>query len=623
MSHTVRKRLLLMVCLCPLMWTACTRSTSSNALTTPTVTALSPDSGAALGGNAITITGTGFNLTSVVTVNGRNCTDLEHLSTTSLACIVPELVGGTTVSVTVDVVVTNRNFTTGDIAAGTLTGGYTYHPPPTVDSASQGFFLGGTTITIAGTGFRSGATVLIGSTDCPSVNVVSGLSLTCVNPAGTALATADVTVTNVDDQSETLTNGFTWRQVEFTTFVDGNGTDGVAKDATKNGLVSKLAELSSKLYMGWQESDGTADQIRVAVYNENDASPAWAFVDGNLATGINFNTGKSARNVDLIVNNSKLVAVWDEPEGTSNVRQIRAAQYGGDDNAPSWAFIDGGATTGLNRNTGRVAQTPRAVSTSANNIFAVFTEENSSIITQIRVKKYNGAAWSNFDTGNNENGLNVNPAKNATVPSIATLAGRMYLIWQEVNNSSVATIRTSCNEDQTTAAWTSIDGGVGLNRVAARHARYPRLTVYNNKIYATWVEEASASGPQQVRVARFDGANCSQTTWVFVDGNVAATGINKDPTRSAQYPMLSVLSTFLYAAWAETDGTATNIRVKQLSNEGTGAWTFVDGDGASGINKSTSQNAANPFLLSHSSQFYNTWYESNGVNTTIRVKLGD
>ncbi len=619
----VRKRYVsLLFCLCPLLWQACARSSSSaNALSSPTVTTVTPDSGAAIGGNEIFVTGTSFNLTSVVTVNGRSCSDLNHISATSLSCIVPELTGGTSVSVTVDVAVSNRNFTTGDVASGALTGGYIYHPPPTVTSATQGYFMGGSTITVAGTGFRSGATVTIGSTDCPSVAVASGLSLTCVAPAGTALASANITVTNIDNQYETLTNGFTWRQVTFTTFADGNGTDGIGKDLTKNGSITKLIELSSKMYGSWQEHNGTADQIRVAKFGDNDTTGTWSHVDGNLSTGLNFDATKSARNVDLTVYNSKLVTVWDEPHNTSDIRQIRALRYNGDDAAPSWSFIDGGIANGLNRNSARIAQTPTAAST-AGNIFVAFTEENTSPNTQIRVKKYDGAAWTNFDTGNNENGLNVNPSKNATSPSIAALAGRLYLAWQEVNNSAVDTIRIQCNEDENSVSWLAIDSGVGMNRVTARHARYPRLAIFSNKIYATWVEEASLAGAQQVRIARFDGANCSSSVWVFVDGNVAATGINKDTTRSAQYPMLSVLSTFLYATWAESNGSATNIRVKQLSNEGAGTWTFVDGDGASGINKNTSRTANNPFLLSHSSKFYNAWQETNGTNTTIRINAG-
>ncbi len=618
----VRKRYVrYLLCLCPILWQACARTSSSaNTTTTPTLISVEPTSGAAVGGNEIILIGTGFSLTSTVTVNGRACSDLEHISGTSLACIVPALTGGTSVSVIVDVQVTNRNFTTGGLASGTLVGGYTYHPPPTVTAATPGFYMGGTTITVTGTGFRTGATVLIGSTDCPSVTVVGGTSLTCVAPSGTSLASAGVTVTNVDAQSETLGNGFTWRQAQFTSFVDGNGTNGLAKDATKNGVVPKLVELSSKLYGTWQESTGTVDQIRAAVYGDDDMTGAWTFVDGNLSTGLNYDTTMSARNPDVTIFNSKLTMVWDEPHNTTGARQIRVKQYGGNDSAPSWSFMDGGAAVGINRNSARIAQTPRLVATSSS-LYVTFTEENGSANTQIRVKKYNTGSWTNFDTSNAENGLNINPARNATSPSIAYLAGRLYLAWQEVSNTSVDTVHVSCNEDENANTWAPIDG-VGLNRVAARHARFPRLTVFNNKIYATWIEDASASGPLQVRVARFDGASCSASNWVFVDGNSTGVGLNKDPTRSASYPMLSVLSTFLYATWSETDGSAANIRVKHLSNEATGAWTFVDGDGPSGINKSTSRAANNPSLYPHASKLYDAWQETNGTNTTIRVKVG-
>jgi hypothetical protein len=600
-------------------------------LTPLVVTGILPVDGAVSGGNQVTISGTGFNLTSVVKINGKACTDLEHVASTSLVCVAPSLTGGTIVSVTVDVTVTNRDFESGEVTVGTLDDGYTYHPPPTVTASTQGFFMGGSTVTITGTGFRSGATVTIGGSSCTGVTVLSGTSLSCVAPAGTALASADVVVTNTDGQDDTLTNGFTWRQVAFSSFVDGNGTDGIAKDATKDGSLPRLAEFSSKLYMTWQESDGTATQVRVAKYNDNDSSAAFAFVDGDTATGLNYKTGKNAANPQLLVYNSKLYNVWDEIHTSNSKNQVRVREYSGDDTSPTWSFIDGAGDGGINLDTTRSASTPSAVAT-AGNMFVAFSESNGSAITQIRVKKYNGTAWSQFDVSNAEIGLNANPVKNATTPSIAYLAGRLYLVWKEPNNSNVDSIRAYCNEDEITSSWVSIDNNTSLNRQSARHAKQPRLTVFNNKIYATWVEEASGGGAYQTRIARFDGASCASSSWVFVDGNAAATGINRDSTRSAQFPMLSVLSSFLYATWAESDGSATNIRIRQLSNEGSGTWTFVEGTvtggylvsgGASGLNKSTARNANNPFAISHNSKFYNAWQETNGTNTTIRFRLGN
>ena len=81
---------------------------------------------------------------------------------------------------------------------------------PTVTSISpaSGPTAGGTSITIAGTGFISGATVTIGGNDASDVSV-SATSITATTPAG-AEGPQDVVVTNPDIQSDTLIGGFTY-----------------------------------------------------------------------------------------------------------------------------------------------------------------------------------------------------------------------------------------------------------------------------------------------------------------------------------------------------------------------------------------------------------------------------
>lgn len=93
-------------------------------------------------------------------------------------------------------------------AAGVIT---VLHPAPTVASVSpsDGPSAGGTTITITGTGFRSGATVDTGGAACTSVTVVSATSITCTTPARSG-GGSDVVVTNSDGRSGTLSNGFTF-----------------------------------------------------------------------------------------------------------------------------------------------------------------------------------------------------------------------------------------------------------------------------------------------------------------------------------------------------------------------------------------------------------------------------
>ena len=83
-------------------------------------------------------------------------------------------------------------------------------PAPTLTSVSPtaGTTAGGTTITITGTNFVSGATVRVGGTSATGVTFVSATRLRANTPAGTAGAKS-VQVTNPDSQSATLANAFT------------------------------------------------------------------------------------------------------------------------------------------------------------------------------------------------------------------------------------------------------------------------------------------------------------------------------------------------------------------------------------------------------------------------------
>jgi RHS repeat-associated protein len=76
-------------------------------------------------------------------------------------------------------------------------------------SPSHGSHLGGTSITIIGTGFVSGATVTIGGVAATNVNVLSsGQEITAATPALSAATLQDVVVANPGSGSGTLTGGF-------------------------------------------------------------------------------------------------------------------------------------------------------------------------------------------------------------------------------------------------------------------------------------------------------------------------------------------------------------------------------------------------------------------------------
>ena len=167
----------------------------------PTLTSISPTSGPSTGGTTITLTGTNFASGATVLVNGVAATGVTFVSATQVRATTPAgSAGARTVQIT------NPS---GQSAS--LAGAFTYVGGPGLTSVSptSGPTAGGTTITITGTGFVSGATVRVNSVAATGVTFLSATQLRAVTPAGTAGARS-VQVTNPDGQSGTLAGAFTY-----------------------------------------------------------------------------------------------------------------------------------------------------------------------------------------------------------------------------------------------------------------------------------------------------------------------------------------------------------------------------------------------------------------------------
>ncbi len=172
----------------------------------PEPTSVDGDSGAAAGGESVTIRGTGFELGCEVTFGATAATNVVAVQATRITCTVPAHAAGV-----VDITVTNP-----DDQAGTLENAYTFvaAPAPTSVSPATGSIDGGESVTITGTGFQDGATVTFGGAAATSVVVVGPTSITCTTPAG-AEGLVDVVVTNPDAQAGTLNDGFTYEDNAF------------------------------------------------------------------------------------------------------------------------------------------------------------------------------------------------------------------------------------------------------------------------------------------------------------------------------------------------------------------------------------------------------------------------
>ena len=185
------------------------------------VTSINPSSGTQLGGTSVTITGGSFQTGATVTLGDSSATDVVVVSSNTITAITPVHPAGT-----VDVIVTNANG-----LSDTLKNGFEFiaHPRVTSINPTSGTQLGGTSVTITGSNFQSGATVTLGDSSATDVVVVSSNTITAITPVHPA-ETVDVIVTNANGLSDTLKNGFEFSAHPVVTVV--NPTSGTQLGGT-------------------------------------------------------------------------------------------------------------------------------------------------------------------------------------------------------------------------------------------------------------------------------------------------------------------------------------------------------------------------------------------------------
>jgi len=168
------------------------------AITPPTLSLANPNHGLASGGTAVTLTGTGFQNGATVSFGGTAAASVTFNNSTQLSVVTPAHAAGT-----VNVVVTNPD-------TGTVTGtnAFTFDPLPTITALSpnNGTTAGGTSVTINGANFQSGATVTWGGSPVAAA-FVDSTRLTLTTPAH-ATGAVSVSVTNPDTGAVTKTNAF-------------------------------------------------------------------------------------------------------------------------------------------------------------------------------------------------------------------------------------------------------------------------------------------------------------------------------------------------------------------------------------------------------------------------------
>ena len=184
-------------------WTTVTKEKyiTITAPAAPVITSVTPNTASAAGGSVITIAGSnlapiydyscwgcaGYNYVTI----GGNFATVTSFSDTQITAIVPQ----SSVIGTVDVAVSSA------WAQSKLSSAFTYTAPPkpqlTSIYPSSGTILGGTSVTITGTGLMSsGYKILIGKSSWTGATSSSDTSLTFITPVGVDVGAQDISLYN-------------------------------------------------------------------------------------------------------------------------------------------------------------------------------------------------------------------------------------------------------------------------------------------------------------------------------------------------------------------------------------------------------------------------------------------
>lgn len=284
--------------------------------------------------------------------------------------------------------------------------------------------------------------------------------------------------------------------------IDGDSNNGINLIKSRNATNPSMSDNGTHLFAVWSEDNGAGKGlIRTAVYDNT--TIAWDFQNNNFQA-LNNSTSYSANNPQLLNDNSSIYAIWSENNGTAN--QIRVKLF---DNSTSWNLVDkiGDNTTGINKDTSKNAINPKLLNFNSG-IYAAWSEDNGSA-SQIHVARYNNSSSWTFVDDNSSTGINKAPGKNATYPTMAVLSTKLYLAWSETNADNRTQIRVKSYDGSSWSFVDGDNATKGINKDYTQNASYPQLVKVtdnssSSKLYAVWLEE---NGNTQVRVAEFNGTS--------------------------------------------------------------------------------------------------------------------
>jgi len=311
---------------------------------------------------------------------------------------------------------------------------------------------GGETITVTGTGFKTGATVTIGGTAAPAVSYVSATQITFTTPAKAA-GDYDMVVTNTDTGSATYINGISYNGIPTWTTAAGS--------------------------LGTFASDTTISTITLQATEPDAGTITFSITNGALPTGLSL-TGANIDGTTTLETADTLytftvTATDDESQATPRTFTITVTkQFISTENFTVNTYTGNGSTLAVEGKIGTAAYFNGSSSKVATNItnLTIPTNSNFSISSWVKISSTGGfifaegswSAWSSVGFGlqiGNDNKLELSLANNGSsggmqIKSTSTLSlDTWYHVALTIDIGTALKIYINGNEDGTTSLSTN------------------------------------------------------------------------------------------------------------------------------------------------------------------------
>ncbi len=351
--------------------------------------------------------------------------------------------------------------------------------------------------------------------------------------------------------------------------------------------------------------------------------------------GLNFSANQSASFPSVFGFGGKLYAVWAEVEdGGGGQGQIRVAVFNGNESAPAWSFVDGGAAKSIvNRDPLLPTPTdsaPRLASYDGG-LYVAWTEHQSvrnRFVTRVSLfnENFESPAWADIDQ-DPQYGLNLESSSDAISLGSITLEDEFFLAWTEKKYSTPTSSQLKLMSYKS-SGWTHIKRN-GKNELSEKgnpgfYSNNPFLWRHNSRLYVAWQEIV---GVGQIRVIAYDNedteSGADDDDWIDLDANQAnfanLSYINRNSYHNADAPKFVSFNSLLHLIWVEENTSSVpQVRVSRLNSDlDAPVWTPLDGNDAEvGINYDPTKAASEPTMRVINGNLVAFWVEAGPDGAT-------